>query len=154
MIEMAPPRKYRMYMLRRPRYLAAGIVNSTPIIVPMPKALVASAFHCSASTVALTAEAPADARFASPTATTGMKALTLHQTSRLIIAIDAPLNVNARYAGVNNCEIVAGRARSTACFQRSGSLIIKRTASATIAGIRPERNTYRQATSGTARKYT
>ena len=143
-----------MYILRRPRYLAAGIVSSTPIIVPMPKTLVASAFHCSASTVALTAEAPTDTRFAKPVATTGMKALTLHQTSRLIMAIDAPLKVSARYAGENNSETVAGRARSTACFQRSGSLIIKRTASAAIAGMRPERKTYRQATSGTARKYT
>src|SRR4030095_13771792 len=143
-----------MYILRRPRYFAAGIVNSTPIMVPTPKALVASAFHCSARTVALTAEAPADARFARPDATTGMKALTLHQTSRLIIAIDAPLIVKARYAGVNNPEMVPGRPPSTACFQRSGSLIIRRTPSATIAGIRPERKTYRQATSGTARKYT
>src|SRR4030095_3602560 len=108
MIEIAPPRKYRMYMFRRPRYFGGGIVMSTPIIVPMPKALVASAFHCSASTVALTVDAPADARFASPTATTGMKALTLHHTSRLIIAIDAPLKVSARYAGVNNSEMVAG----------------------------------------------
>src|SRR6267142_6258152 len=104
MIEMAPPRKYRMYMLRRPRYFAAGIVSSTPMTVPTPNALVASAFHCAASTVALTVDAPADARFARPTATTGMKALTLHQTSRLIIAIAAPLNVNQRYAGVNSSE--------------------------------------------------
>src|SRR4029450_8044677 len=119
-IESAPPRKYTMYMLRRPRYFAAGIVSSTPITVPSPKALGASAFHCSASTVTLTAAAPAEARLARPTATTGMKALTLHHTSRLIIAIDAPLNVNARYAGENSSEIVAGRARSTACFHRSG----------------------------------
>src|SRR5436189_5734551 len=108
-----------MYILRRPRYLATGMVNSTPMTVPAPKALVASAFHCSASTVAPTADAPEDARFARPTATTGMNALTLHHTSRLIIAIDAPLNVNARYAGVNNCEPVAGRAPPTARFQRS-----------------------------------
>ena len=64
--------------------------------VPSANALVASAFHCSAITVALIAVAPADARLARPTATTGMNALTLHQTSRLIIAIDTPLNVNAR----------------------------------------------------------
>src|SRR5438105_11205499 len=107
-----------MYMLRRPKYFAAGIVSSTPIIVPKPKALVASAFHCSARMVVLTADAPADARFARPTATTGMKALTLHQTSRLIIAIDAPLNVSALYAGENNSEMVPGRSRSMACFHR------------------------------------
>src|SRR6476646_910802 len=137
-----------MYMLRRPRYLAAGIVNSTPITVPNPKALVASAFHCSASTVALTVDAPADARLARPTATTGMNALTLHQTSRLIIAIDAPLNVSARYAGVNNSATVAGFARSTACVHRSGSLIISRTSKVTAAGTSPVRKTYRHATSG------
>src|SRR5881396_1459069 len=124
-----------MYMLRRPRYFAAGMVSRTPIIVPRPNALVASAFHCSARTVALTADDPADARLARPTATTGMKALTLHQTSRLIIAIDAPLNVSQRYAGVNSSEIVPGRARSIACFHRSGSLIIMRTRSVDAAGI-------------------
>ena len=35
------------------------------------------------------------ARFARPTATVGMNALTLHQVSRLIMASEAPLNVSA-----------------------------------------------------------
>src|SRR2546425_7069958 len=112
-----------MYMLRRPRYFAAGIVSRTPTIVPRPNALVASAFHCSARTVASTADAPADARLARPTATTGMKAFTLHQTSRLIIAIAAPLNVSRRQAGEHSTEKLPGYARSMACFHRSVYLI-------------------------------
>src|ERR1051325_11425890 len=91
-------------MFRRPRYFAVGMVSSTPTSVPSAKAFVANAFHCSAITVALTADAPAEARFARPTATTGMNALTLHQTSRLIIAIDAPLNVSARYAEIGRAS--------------------------------------------------
>jgi len=46
--------------------------------------------------VALTVDAPADARFARPTATTGMKALDAPPDEQLIIAIAAPLNVNQR----------------------------------------------------------
>src|SRR5207245_9579572 len=121
----------------RPRYFAAGIVSRQPRTVPAANALVASAFHCSASTVAPTADAPADARFASPTATVGMKALTLHHVSRLIVAIAAPLKVTAAYAGVNSSEIVARDALIATCIQRSGSLIITRTASTTTAGINP-----------------
>jgi hypothetical protein len=72
------------------------MVSRQPITAPASNALVDSAFHCSASTVALMADAPADTRFARPTATVGMNALTLHHVSRLIIASEAPLNVSAR----------------------------------------------------------
>src|SRR5580700_1407946 len=91
---------------------------------------------------------PMEAWDARPAEIVGMKALQLHQVMSATVAIRRPLTVMARYAGVNSSDKRGAAAEAAALFHRSGSLTNIMTRNASAAGTRPNRNTYRHATSG------
>src|SRR3954465_658877 len=143
-------------MFRRPSILAAGIVRSVAIRPPMLKVLVAVRTHSwPITSIEGRPDAPAAVNLvhstcARPLATTEINALQLHHVISAVTAMQKPLIVRARYFGEKSSEIFARCSLATA-FQRSGSLIKSRTASAAAAGINPNKKTYRHETLGSVK---
>src|SRR5471032_3074636 len=99
-----------MNILRRPSTFDSGTVSSVPINPPRLNTLAASAFQPSDSWVASTRLNPIDAWAARPAATTGRKALQLHQVISATVAISRPLTVVDRYSGEKRSAIVGALA--------------------------------------------
>src|SRR4051812_36189435 len=143
-------------MFRRPSILAAGIVRSVAIKPPILKVFVAVRTHsCPISSMEGKPDLPAAVNFdhstcARPLATTDIKALQLHHVISAVTAIQKPLIVRARYLGEKSSDIFARCSLATA-FQRSGSLMNRRTTSAAAAGINPNKKTYRQDVAGSVK---
>ena len=74
-------------------------------------------------------------------ATTGMKALQLHQVSKATMVVSSALRVRGQSSGENNSLIRGGAELAAACCQRSGSLMKRRTKNAAAAGSRPKIST-------------
>src|SRR5579884_3454657 len=118
------------------------MVSIVPISPPRLKLLVAILFHCSARA------AVSGLACASLVAISGMNALQLHQVISAVTAVAKPLIVSARNCGLNSLDTRGRLTCAAVDFQRSGSFTKTRTRKATAAGIRPDRNTYRQEISG------
>src|SRR5688572_607757 len=135
--------KYTLYIVRRPKTLARGIVKSVPIRPPRLKALVAVLIQ-SCLSAAVAAGSSARVRASAPArvlATAWMNTLQLHQVMSAVKVTIRALRVSGNISGVNISRIRAGAAVAATDFQRSGSLTKMRTRKAAAAGSRPNKST-------------
>ena len=119
------------------------MVSKVPIRPPMLKIAVAWVFQDSTNMLVAVLSMPSCsasicARFA---ATTGMKALQLHQVSSATITTISALRVLGQMSGAKISRSRGGGAVAAAFSQRSGSLTRVRIQNAKAAGSKPKSST-------------